>query len=511
MNTRSNYRSYNNASSLGRGSTRSSSPLNSSPPNAYDTSKSASASGWNSYRNNYSDESKNRERGGGGGGGGDSHGGRSAYSASHSGRGQYLNNNNHSSKNSHEYTNPREHSSSYSKSQYNTETKINTPRSTTYTSMDTTKPTSHREYSSSVSSTTATPTTHHHHRISFQPPDHIVSKTADRRYSPIPSSSSSSLLDTRPTTHGHGNPSNTATVTNADPTDAYAYPNKRFRPNIEWQPPTKSVEDKDHDLRNIRQLNFTKPPSIKTRDDDSMMISHNVVSNHHHHPSVQVPSTTSLAGPGTEVYKRTDPRLERGRLTQPQPTVRSLEVISRTKSFYSSLIGRQIVDKEEEEEEGEVSTYSPLPSFQNTTSSGIDSFVKANDTMNHMTRLETTQETIQVGKPQCHVAIEVDSPKDKVVLEEHKVITNEPVPSNPVPTRPPSPAAGPPSGIAIALSRLVDLQSQMEYQYTKYLLLCKEHEICKVKVDVIKNLPVGLDAIRDDLEMTCSAKLSSSE
>mmetsp|Transcript_3151 Transcript_3151/g.4429 ORF Transcript_3151/g.4429 Transcript_3151/m.4429 type:complete len:940 (-) Transcript_3151:1126-3945(-) len=65
---------------------------------------------------------------------------------------------------------------------------------------------------------------------------------------------------------------------------------------------------------------------------------------------------------------------------------------------------------------------------------------------------------------------------------------------------PPSPPPAEPSGLALAIARLSDLSAQMEFQYAKHLLLSNEHEIIKAKISVLKDLPVGMDALRDDLD-----------
>ena len=78
-------------------------------------------------------------------------------------------------------------------------------------------------------------------------------------------------------------------------------------------------------------------------------------------------------------------------------------------------------------------------------------------------------------------------PPDDVIEEEVDVV-------------PPSPPPAPPSGLAVALTRLSDLTSQIEFQYAKYLQMTKEHHIIKAKIETLKDLPVGIDAIREDLD-----------
>ncbi len=65
---------------------------------------------------------------------------------------------------------------------------------------------------------------------------------------------------------------------------------------------------------------------------------------------------------------------------------------------------------------------------------------------------------------------------------------------------PPSPPPAPPSGLTVALARLSDLTSQIEFQYAKYVQMTKEHHIIKAKIEMLKELPVGIDAIREDLD-----------
>lgn len=67
----------------------------------------------------------------------------------------------------------------------------------------------------------------------------------------------------------------------------------------------------------------------------------------------------------------------------------------------------------------------------------------------------------------------------------------------------PCPVA-PPSALALALARLADLNSQMEFAYAKHLLLVRKHEIAKARIRVLKDLPVGIDACRDDLDKMIS-------
>lgn len=48
--------------------------------------------------------------------------------------------------------------------------------------------------------------------------------------------------------------------------------------------------------------------------------------------------------------------------------------------------------------------------------------------------------------------------------------------------------------------RLSDANAEMEFQYAKHLLLTKEHEIIKAKIERLKELPVGVDAFKEELD-----------
>jgi len=62
------------------------------------------------------------------------------------------------------------------------------------------------------------------------------------------------------------------------------------------------------------------------------------------------------------------------------------------------------------------------------------------------------------------------------------------------------PPKGKPTGIMLALARLIELESSMEYAYTKHMLLVNRRRELQHQQKVLETLPVGLDAIEKDLE-----------
>ena len=91
---------------------------------------------------------------------------------------------------------------------------------------------------------------------------------------------------------------------------------------------------------------------------------------------------------------------------------------------------------------------------------------------------------------------------------EIKVADEQPKPPRPL-TPPP---ASKPSGVVMALARLADLEAQMEYAYVKHMQLVKRQRVLHLQTKVLEHLPVGLDAVRDELaamtvEATANAEL----
>ncbi len=71
-----------------------------------------------------------------------------------------------------------------------------------------------------------------------------------------------------------------------------------------------------------------------------------------------------------------------------------------------------------------------------------------------------------------------------------------PAPESPKPKRP-EPAD--PSGFVTELIRLADLEAQMEYEFAKHIQLVNKHQELKAQYQLLETLPVGIDAIKDDL------------
>ena len=85
-----------------------------------------------------------------------------------------------------------------------------------------------------------------------------------------------------------------------------------------------------------------------------------------------------------------------------------------------------------------------------------------------------------------------------------KVIAAAPAPPpERVKTPPPEPSE--PSGYVMALTRLLDLEAQMEFEFAKHMqLVAKQHQL-KAQREVLQDLPVGIEALIADLEQAKAA------
>jgi hypothetical protein len=59
----------------------------------------------------------------------------------------------------------------------------------------------------------------------------------------------------------------------------------------------------------------------------------------------------------------------------------------------------------------------------------------------------------------------------------------------------------------MALARLADLEAQMEYAFVKHMQLVKRQRELQLQAKVLEHLPVGLEAIKDELASTTVERL----
>jgi hypothetical protein len=76
--------------------------------------------------------------------------------------------------------------------------------------------------------------------------------------------------------------------------------------------------------------------------------------------------------------------------------------------------------------------------------------------------------------------------------------TSDDVPAGPRPLTPPP--VGTPSGVMKAVTRLAELEASMEYTFAKHMLLVKKRKQLQAQHKVLEKLPVGIEAIQEDLE-----------
>merc|ERR1712037_1030506 len=70
-----------------------------------------------------------------------------------------------------------------------------------------------------------------------------------------------------------------------------------------------------------------------------------------------------------------------------------------------------------------------------------------------------------------------------------------------------SPLLVSPSDLSLEMARCSDLIAQMEFQYIKNIQLSINHEIIRSKISLLEKLPIGIDALRNDLAKTITKNI----
>jgi len=52
----------------------------------------------------------------------------------------------------------------------------------------------------------------------------------------------------------------------------------------------------------------------------------------------------------------------------------------------------------------------------------------------------------------------------------------------------------------LALTRLIDLEAQMEYAFAKHMQLVVAQKVLRAQYDVLEKAPIGIDAFQEDLD-----------
>lgn len=76
------------------------------------------------------------------------------------------------------------------------------------------------------------------------------------------------------------------------------------------------------------------------------------------------------------------------------------------------------------------------------------------------------------------------------------------------PPQSPSPSPLEPSGLVLALTRLADLEAQMEYEFTKLMKLGRKQQKLRLEYQVLEQLPVGKEAFEEDYNTKFAAELA---
>jgi hypothetical protein len=103
--------------------------------------------------------------------------------------------------------------------------------------------------------------------------------------------------------------------------------------------------------------------------------------------------------------------------------------------------------------------------------------------------------------PNATPATTVETSSSSVVF----VKTEEVGPTQPAvqpepPTGLPAPEPSAPTPYVLALTRLVDLEAQMEFAFAKHLQLMTAGKRLHVQTETLRDLPVGLECFKEDLD-----------
>ena len=106
--------------------------------------------------------------------------------------------------------------------------------------------------------------------------------------------------------------------------------------------------------------------------------------------------------------------------------------------------------------------------------------------------VHTPPPTVESQEKKRQDYVPSEPPKVKEIPPKEEII-EEPKPPSP-------PPAVKPSGVMIALTRLADLEAQLEFAFAKHMQLVKKQKELGSQTKVLSKLPVGIEAFQEDLE-----------
>ena len=91
----------------------------------------------------------------------------------------------------------------------------------------------------------------------------------------------------------------------------------------------------------------------------------------------------------------------------------------------------------------------------------------------------------KIPPPETPKAVKDVTPKEEVIEK---------------PKQPSPPPVVKPSGVMVALTRLADLEAQLEFAFAKHMQLVKKQKELDLQTKVLTKLPVGIKAFKEDLD-----------
>ena len=105
--------------------------------------------------------------------------------------------------------------------------------------------------------------------------------------------------------------------------------------------------------------------------------------------------------------------------------------------------------------------------------------------------------------------VAVKTPEKANSLVSQETASQPAPPENPGPPVITPPEPSPPSAVVLALTRLADMKAELEFAYAKHMLLKAKHRNLRAQFNVLEKLPIGIEAIQDDLDALQDGQMAS--
>jgi hypothetical protein len=133
---------------------------------------------------------------------------------------------------------------------------------------------------------------------------------------------------------------------------------------------------------------------------------------------------------------------------------------------------------------------SPRTSFlQGSVDSGVDAALR---------RRGSNDGSRSGGHKPPHPQSPAEPPATTTPVASTSPVVVDTKPKSPPPSPPPEPAEA--SGLILALTRLVDMEEELDFAYARHVILMAKQKKLRAAYEHLEQLPIGLEALEDDLK-----------